>query len=172
MSGGGGAAPSRRRPLVGHDWQVTRSLGVHAARHFAPGTLRAHGEGSVLKCLLLAPPPEWVALDVQSGALLRPSRGGSATPELFEGARPLDAFELTLAADDGPLDPARPEAVTVAAATQVVGARPRTVQRLLDHLVLPITDGRLLWTIGPSVSYAELTGDRPSVCLVSPRGGR
>jgi len=137
----------------------------------------------VLRCLLLARGPEWVAVDLQSGALVRsrasgwpvvPADSPLAMPSVAAGApgqsRPeLAVVEIELAEDDEPTDPARPDAVMAAAAPRLVGpARRRAVRQLLSDL-LPVDPRRpLLDTLGPSISYEDLDGSRPSVAVVAP----
>ena len=45
-------------------------------RHRRPGAVRANRPGDVLRCLLLARGPEWVAVDVATGALVRSRASG------------------------------------------------------------------------------------------------
>jgi len=169
-----------------------------AARRFQPGALRVDGEGAVLRCLVLVPGPEWVAVDLESGALLRAPAGSglpgeegerSSPSERFEaddsageragdhpsGPRPwpertLSAVELTLGPDTDPADPARPEAVVLAGPPRAIGApRRRVTRRLLEQITTKAADRPLLGTLGPSISYGDLDGTRPSVVIVAPQ---
>jgi len=81
----------------------------------------------------------------------------------------LDVIDIELAEDDEPSDPARPEAVMVHNAPQLVGSpRRRAVRRILKEL-LPLDPKRpLLGSLGPSISYEDLDGSRPSVAVVAP----
>jgi len=81
----------------------------------------------------------------------------------------LDVVEIELAEDDEPSDPARPEAVMVRHAPERVGTpRRRAARRILDEL-LPVDSKRpLLGSLGPSISYEDLDGSRPSVAVVAP----
>jgi hypothetical protein len=126
----------------------------------------------VLRCLLLARGPEWVAVDVASGALVRSGAGGwpLAAGDPGPGPAPeLDIVDIELGDDDEPPDPARPEAVTVRHAPQRIGTpRRRAVRRLLQDL-LPVDPKRpLLGSLGPSISYEDLDGLRPSLAVVAP----
>ena len=172
-----------------------RNLRLPSPRHRRPGSARANEPGDVLRCLLLARGPEWVAVDVASGAMLRSRASGwpvvpadsslaragahRGAPASSRGGRThsrqphigpeLDLVEIELAEDDEPTDPARPEAVMVRRAPELVGTpRRRAVRRILKDL-LP-TDARrpLLGSLGPSISYEDLDGSRPSVALVAP----
>ena len=152
-------------------------------RHRRPGTTRANRPGDVLRCLLLARGPEWVLVDIASGALMRSRASGwpvvamdsSLVAPLDAGhARPLggpelDVVDIQLADDDEPPDPARPEAVMVLQAPERVGIpRRRAVRRIL-HGLLPSDPKRpLLGSLGPSISYVDLDGSRPSVMVVAP----
>ncbi|HXY45016.1 MAG TPA: hypothetical protein VEH29_12590 [Acidimicrobiales bacterium] len=142
----------------------------------------------MLRCLVLVPGPDWVAVDLDSGALLRapaPSGGLEATPPdsptdpLEAGTdeapvpswpdRQLSAVELTIGPDSEPPDPARPEAVVIAGRPVSLGQpRWRTTRRLLQQLITKTDDRPLLGTLGPSISYGDLDGTRPSVAIVAP----
>ncbi len=223
---------------------LSRSVRVPAARQFKPGTVRSKDPGTKLRCLVLAPGPDWVAVDLDSGALLRapvdfssndmpgyvkpfvaesesgseaesgsrsaagggtPGGGGpgggaglepgggagaGAGPDAHAGAsgengldpsddegfssrwsiRPLRAVEMTLGPPCDPVDPARPEAVMLAGRPIVLGEpRRRATRRLLRHLITKAPDQPLLGTLGPSISYGDLDGTRPSVVIVSPQ---
>ena len=126
----------------------------------------------MLRCLVLAPGPDWVAADLESGAFVR-ARASDSQPD--EDAPPmrlgrvLSAVEITLGRDDEPPDPGRPEAVRLAA-QPVRLRRPRrqAVRHLLGHLT-PADAGRpLLGTLASSVSYTDVDGTRPSVVIVAP----
>lgn len=150
-----------------------------------PGAVRANLPGDVLRCLLLARGPEWVVVDVATGALVRSRASGwpvvatdsSLVSHQHLGADrdgsysgpELDVVEIELADDDEPSDPARPEAVMVRRAPERVGIpRRRAVRRIL-HELLPADPKRpLLGSLGPSISYVDLDGSRPSVAVVAP----
>lgn len=163
-----------------------RSVRLPSSRHRRAGAARANEPGDLLRCLLLARGPEWVAVDVASGAVLRSRASGwpvvpadsrlarSASQEDLGKAQlhigpELDLVELELADDDEPVDPARPEAVMVKRPPELVGTpRRRAVRKLLNELV-PVDQRRpLLGTLGPSISYEDLDGSRPSVAIVTP----
>jgi hypothetical protein len=137
----------------------------------------------VLRCVLLARGPEWVAVDVVTGAVLRSRASGwpvvtadsslgraeSNDGGLARAGPELGVVKIELAADDEPADPARPEAVMVQDAPELVGIpRRRAVRRILKEL-LPADPRRpLLGSLGPSISYEDLDGSRPSVAVVAP----
>lgn len=159
---------------------MSRALRLRAARHFTPGELRASEPGAVLRCLVLVPGSDWIAVDTHTGALVRARSGwagsapfGSETPsEAATQSLPgpaLRAVELVLAHDTEPSDPARPEAVVLAGRpVPLPDPRRRPTRRLLRHLVTKSADRPLLGTLGPSIAYGDLTGARPSVVLVAP----
>jgi hypothetical protein len=145
---------------------------VPAARHFKAGTLRPDDPGSVLACLVLASGPDWVAADLESGALLR-ARAADASPEedgpVMRIGRPLSAVKITIGRDDELPDPARPEAVPLAAQpVRLPDPRRRAVRRLLGHLMTRDAGRPLLGTLASSVAYTDVDGTRPSVVLVAP----
>ena len=131
----------------------------------------AAGPGSHLTCLLLAPAPDWVVLDLASGALLRAPLDEREAPELFS-AEPFSAFSVVVGDEVAPADPSRPEAVSLAEVTDSPAPRRRSLRALLDQVVLPPSDQPLLGSVGPSVAYGDLEGDRPSVSLLAPDRGR
>lgn len=156
-----------------------------ARRHRRPGAARANRPGDVLRCLLLARGPEWVLVDVATGALMRSRASGwpvvATDSSLIAGASPhpdrggphsgpeLDVVEIELADDDEPPDPARPEAVMVLQAPERVGTPRRRAARRILHGLLPTDPKRpLLGSLGPSISYVDLDGSRPSVVVVAP----
>ncbi len=53
-----------------------RHVRLPGARHRRPGAARANRPGEVLRCLLLARGPEWVAVDVATGAVVRSRASG------------------------------------------------------------------------------------------------
>jgi len=126
-----------------------------------------------------------VAVDVATGALVRSRASGwpvvATDSSLVSGAPPdgakgglhtgpeLDVVEIELIEDDEPPDPARPEAVMVLSAPERIGTpRRRAVRRML-HDLLPSNPKRpLLGSLGPSISYVDLDGTRPSVAVVAP----
>ncbi len=154
-------------------------------RHRRPGAVRANRPGDVLRCLLLARGPEWVVVDVATGALVRSRASGwpvvATDSSLVAGSSldgrrggthmgpELDLVEIELADDDEPADPARPEAVMVRHAPERVGTpRHRAARRIL-HELLPTDPKRpLLGSLGPSISYVDLDGSHPSVAVVAP----
>ena len=158
---------------------------VPSRRHRRPGAVRANRPGDVLRCLLLARGPEWVAVDVSSGALVRSRASGwpvvATDSGLFAGASlgggrggthtgpELDVVEIELADDDEPTDPARPEAVMIHHAPERVGTPRRHAGRRILHELLPANPKRpLLGSLGPSISYVDLDGSHPSVAVVAP----
>jgi len=137
--------------------------------------------GAELTCLVLSPgPEEWVGVDLASGTLLRSRPEGAPqlqrvrTPE----GRPrlaarFDVVAVTLADDEEPEDPARPEAILALGPPTLLGrARRRPARRLLRQLASPPRQGAsLLSTWGPSIAYLELDGANQSVVVIetSPR---
>ena len=139
-----------------------------------------------MRCLLLAQGMEWVAVDVATGALVRnrasgwpapastADRGDGASqgdrePAHFENTPELDIVEIELAGDDEPPDPGRPEAVMLRQAPARVGTpRRRAVRRILQELLPSDPKRPLLGSLGPSISYEDLDGSRPSVAVVAP----
>lgn len=140
-----------------------------AAHHFRTGAARASAPGATIRCLVLAPGPDWVVADVATGALMRRFAGGTDGRGDDVLGPTLSAVELVLAEPDEPADPARPEAVQLAAPPVALAApRRRAVRHLLDHLAANAPAQPLLGTLGPSVAYRDLDGSRPSVALVEP----
>lgn len=153
-------------------------------RHRRPGTARTNRPGDVLRCLLLARGPEWVLVDVATGSLMRSRASGwpvvatdssLAAPASDRGrgeprtGPELDIVDIQLADDDEPPDPARPEAVMVLQAPERVGPPRRRAARRILHELLPADPKRpLLGSLGPSISYVDLDGSRPSVVVVAP----
>ena len=81
----------------------------------------------------------------------------------------LEVVEIELASDDEPTDPARPEAVMVRSAPERIGtAKRRAVRRLLNELLPSDPKRPLLGSLGPSISYVDLDGSRPSVAVIAP----
>lgn len=116
------------------------------------------------------PGSEWVAADVESGALVRPLASEAARPDAPRPARSLELVSFELAPTDEPPDPARPEAVRIAdgSLAPLRAPRRRAVRHLLGHLVTSSRSGPLLGSLGPSVAYPDLEGDRPSLAVVAP----
>ncbi|MGA3353181.1 MAG: hypothetical protein ABSD85_08365 [Acidimicrobiales bacterium] len=124
-------------------------------------------------------------MDVATGAVVRSHASGwpvvPADSRLAgaEGRRPrdgptrtgpeLDVVDIELADDDEPADPARPEAVMVLNAPDLVGTPSRRAVRRILRDLLPVDPRRpLLGSLGPSISYEDLDGSRPSVAVVAP----
>jgi hypothetical protein len=158
---------------LGHDGNVPRAKAPHVTRRVPPGAVRSEEAGSALDVLLLAPGPDWAAVDVASGALVRGALS-SYEHELPAAlaSPPLTSLRLVLAALTEPWDPARPEAVAL---ESVASNRPpsrRAVRRLLDVIARSDDDAVMLGGLGPSLPFVELGGNRPSVAVVAPSGGR
>lgn len=136
------------------------------------GNLRYDEPGTTLNCLLLAPAPDWVAVDLASGALFRSSLSEEDVPAGLSGS-PLDPVSVRLAAARGPFDPSRPEAVSLIDAVAGHAPRKRAIRRLLSQVTRSEEErGRLLGSVGPSLAFPDLEGTRPSVALLSPAHGR
>ena len=150
---------------------VTRTRPPQVARGLVPGRKRLDEPDATLHCVLLAPAPDWVAMDLATGALVRGTPDFEAeVPALL--AEPLAPVALTLAPLSDPWDPSRPEAVELAGAVE--GSRPsrRSLRRLLAALARRDDEGGLLGSLGPSVSFVDLEARRPSVVVLAPTGGR
>lgn len=146
---------------------MARSAATPVVRRVVPGTPRASSAGAVLSCLLLAPSPDWVAIDTATGALLR---GGLSQkgplPSVAED--PLRPLSVVLGDQAAPWDPSRPDAVEVSAVSERRAPSRRAVRRLLDAVVCRQESRGILGSVGPSSSYLELDGLRPSVTLLDP----
>lgn len=154
--------------------------GVHLppSRNRRPGMTRPDQPGAVLRCVLLASGcGEWVAVEVQSGALVRshaPRRGAveneASVPDRPLGhAVPLEVIDIEIGVDDEPPDPSRPEAIAVAGPPNGLGrGRRRAMRSLLASLVPHDASRPLLGSLGPSIAYADLDGTRPSVTVIHP----
>jgi hypothetical protein len=149
---------------------VTRPARLPAAHDFRTGAVRADTPGDTLTCLVLVSGPEWVAADVETGALVRPLASEATREGAFRPARSLELVCLVLGPLGEPPDPARPEAIRVASVATDPIRRPRrrAVRHLLGHLVSSSRSGPLLGSLGPSIAYPDLEGDRPSVAVVAP----
>lgn len=146
---------------------MPRAATVHVARKLEPGRTRASSPGAVLSCLLLAPPPDWVAVDMATGTLLRSGLSDEGSLSALAGD-PLQPFSLVLAEPHEPWDPSRPDSVEVAAASERRAPSRRVVRKLLEAVVCRQDGGGLLGSVGPSISYLDIDGGRPSVNLLDP----
>ncbi|MDQ4132848.1 MAG: hypothetical protein M3179_06480, partial [Actinomycetota bacterium] len=133
---------------------------------------RAAVGGVVLEVLVLAADSRGcVGVDLESGAFVRASFGGTSHPSLRQ-AQPLQAFDLVAArlapqADQMP-DVSRPETVMLDAPPTRTG---RITSRRAERYLAGLTHPRrlpLLGFAGRSVPYWTLNGDRPSVTLAGP----
>lgn len=80
--------------------------------------------------------------------------------KLFSG---FDAIEMITSE---PPDPARPELSEAASIAKEEGrVKERRVKKILEHLFAP-ENFPPLWLPGPSVKYASMTGDSPSIALI------
>ena len=119
---------------------------------------------------MLVPGPEWVAADVETGALVRALATDTLLPDAPRPSVPLELVSFRIAPSGEPPDPARPEAVRIAegSLTKLPPPRQRAVRRLLGHLVTSSRSRPLLGSLGPSIAYPDLEGDRPSLAVVAP----
>lgn len=142
-------------------------------RRLVPGALRAGRPGDRLQVLLLAPGPDWVVADLATGALVRSAltRGVGEEAEIFS-SDPLAAITLELGPPVSPADASRPESVQVSRATDCPGPRRGKVKAFLEQVASPADDRPLLGSVGPSVAYGDLRGERPSVSFLMPDKGR
>jgi hypothetical protein len=124
-----------------------------------------------------------VVVDLATGALVRSRASGWPVVATDSSLRAsdssghdgtntgpeLDVVEIELARDDEPPDPARPEAVMVASAPERLGTPRRRVVRHILRDLLPVDSSKpLLGSLGPSISYVDLDGSRPSVAVIAP----
>lgn len=151
---------------------------MRATRTLSPGALRASERGEQLCCVLLAPLPDFVALDLATGALVRAPSSAMSTsmrgvaPSAPGDAEPLASVVITLGSPEDSSDPSRPEAVTALEIAPGGIVRRRSLARLLESVARPVDEQGLLGTVGPSLAYGDLTGSRPSVAVLAPSGGR
>lgn len=129
---------------------------------------RVAAPGALLEMLVLAVEPDGcIGVDLDSGAFVRAMYRGPAE-------EPLAPFDVTSAPIGAPLDPpdtVRPEAVPLGAPPTRVGSmRPRRAERYLHALRHP-PHGPILGFHGVSVPYWTLSGDRPSMALLTPSDG-
>ncbi len=128
--------------------------------------------GRSLNCVLLAPAPDWVAIDLASGALVRsPIAATPPNPGALSGG-PLSPVALVLGPERDEWDPSRPEAILVSDAAQAAPPSRRSVRRLLAQVAKTGEDRGLLGTVGPSLAFADLEGTRPSISVLSPAAGK
>ncbi len=107
-----------------------------------------------------------VGIDLDSGAFVR-----AIHPPLVPGLKVLDVVTATLAGTLDPPDESRPEAVDLVSAPRRVGRLTRRrAAHYFDALNHP-TQGPLLGFSGPSAPYWTLTGDKPSLTLITPEVG-
>ncbi len=133
-------------------------------------------------------------MDLASGALLRARAHGTAgsthgtvgpagaapAGAAPAGAAPVegapgdgwgtyDVARIRIAADDEPLDPARPETIVWEQPPERLGRmRRRPARRVLRRLASPERPGAtLLGTHGPSIPYVDLDGTAPSLMLIA-----
>lgn len=165
---------------------VPRTRLPHVTRHVTAGTVRANDTDATLDCLLLAPAPEWVAVDVATGALVRNGLNGETTPAALGQAGPLACVSLAVAPMSDAWDPSRPDAVELAGAEERTAPSRRSVKRLLASVAQAGTSGAaqgigatsslrgngLLGRMGPSLPFVEMAGDRPSVTVLAPDAGK
>ncbi len=159
---------ARARPLRREEGVERRRL--RATRRVTTGRRREAEPGARLACLVLAPGPgEWVGVDLATGAIVRgrpPLDGGG--DDFGSGLAPFDVVEFELAEPDGPIDPARPEAVVPARPARRIGRLRRArARRLLRRLATPERPGApVLGSRGPSIAYVDLEGTAPSAMLL------
>ena len=156
---------------------MSRAQAVRAARRFDPGALRADGPGAALNCLMIAPFPEWVAVDLETGALLRAElasveRTITGPLEEIAATGPLAPVCLTLAPSSEPWDPSRPEGVALSECSPIDPPSRRAVRKLLVAVASAEDAQGVLGIVGPSISYADLAAVRRSAILILPEGGR
>jgi hypothetical protein len=118
--------------------------------------------------VLAAGAQEWAGVDLASGAFVRARVVDGRAAVTGEWA-PYDVAVLEIAPDGEPPDPARPEAVDLAADPEHAGRMRRGgARRLLERLCAPEQRWQpILGTRGPSVAYVDLDGTSPSLVLVA-----
>lgn len=154
---------------------------IVAVRRVRAGEVRPDRPGDAFRCVILSPgPAEWAAVDIASGAMLRARPGRypaarSASDDArrerarLNAASVLDVYEVALADDTEPPDPARPEAVALSAEPAKIGKlRPRQARRLLASLAARATTRPLLGGIGPSIAYIDIDEAAPSIGVLAP----
>ena len=167
---------------------MARRARVRPVRRVEPGASADRSPGARLSCAVLsASPEEWVGVDLATGAFVRTRHGAfarrgagemlgpAADTGLDEGAAgrapwaPLDVAVVSVGEDLDPPDPARPEAVALAADIEPAGrVGRRAARRLLRHLAAPEQPGAaVLGTRGPSIAYVDLDARSPSVVLLA-----
>ncbi len=103
---------------------------------------------------------------------MRSHIGAAEDAELLAAGAPLSAVALDLVPVAEAWDPSRPEAVRVAQVSQIPSPSRRSQHRLLTEIAGPYGGTGLLGGVGPSLPFVELRGDRPSVTVLAPSGGR
>jgi hypothetical protein len=129
-------------------------------------TRRSGAEGVELRLLVVSVSALGLAaVDLASGAVIRTGAASLRGSEL----RPYDVVGARLAADAEPLDPTQPEAVALAGPPRPLHRlTPRRADRWLRPLLHP-ERSHLLGFAGPSISFWELDGSRPSVAIAATR---
>ena len=123
--------------------------------------------GTDVELLVLAARGHTLAgVDLHSGGLVWVTYPAESATALL---RPFDVVRGSTASSSI-ADPSRPEAMGLASTPEVVGRlRGRRAERWLRPLLHP-KDDHLLGFAGPAIPYWTLTGDRPSLAVVEPKG--
>ena len=124
--------------------------------------------GAEMRLLVLGEEPGGlIGIDLDSGAFVRALHPPSTSARLA----PLDVVAGRIGPPVDPPDCARPEAVVLDSAPRRVG---RVHARRADRFLAPLThppQPPLLGFSGPSIPYWTLSGDRPSLTIVTPELG-
>lgn len=143
------------------------SARLRVPRQIRTGALATVAPGARLRCAVLASTTEeWVGVDLASGAFVRNAAGGAVPDPGAHG--PLQVVDVVVGDPHEAPDPTRPEAVTLAEASEPLGTlEGRRARRLLRRLAAPEREGTpLLGRWGPSVAFEDLDGSTPSLVLV------
>lgn len=119
--------------------------------------------GAQLRILVLAVSPDGcVGVDLASGAFVRAIHPPTRTP-----LEPLDVVTAEMNGAPDPPDYARPEAIDLMGAPERTGRMgPRRAAHYFDALMHP-DGGPLLGFSGPAIPFWTLSGDRPSLTMVT-----
>ncbi len=129
---------------------------------------RVEVAGTEMRLLVLGDDPDgFIGIDLASGSFVRALHPPSPSVRLAA----LDVVSGRIGPPVDPPDCARPEAVVLESMPRRVGrVHPRRADRFLAPLTHP-PQPPLLGFSGPSVPYWTLSGDRPSLTVVTPELG-
>jgi hypothetical protein len=147
---------------------VSKSVRLRPPRKIRPWDAIELRPGSVLSCAVLSTWPEWVGVDLESGAFVRAPLIADGSAAVGGEWSVFDVALVEVAAELELPDPARPEAITISGVPEHAGSMRRgAARRLLHRLAAPEQRWLpLLGTRGPSIAYVDLEVTTPSVVLV------